>query len=151
MNTIPKDPTSALPDVRQTGKELTSSFFDALRGNRRLDNVRIGVPEVRFPSVSLIHKPLRTLQEYFPEELDPSSLVTFKRLIQRMRAAGAQVSRVSLPGTRYALSAYYVIASAEASSNLARYSGVHYGMYFNSTKRLYPLRACRRHSRAPST
>lgn len=47
--------------------------------------------------------------------------------MEKIRAAGANVIPVSLPNTRYALSAYYVISSAEVSSNMARYSGVHYG------------------------
>src|ERR1700724_2475944 len=46
----------------------------------------------------------------------------------RLEAAGADVVQISLPHTRYALSAYYIVALAEASSNLARYDGVRYGM-----------------------
>ena len=45
-----------------------------------------------------------------------------------MRLGGAEVGDVSLPYTRYALPAYYIVAPAEASSNLARYDGVRYGM-----------------------
>jgi aspartyl-tRNA(Asn)/glutamyl-tRNA(Gln) amidotransferase subunit A len=47
--------------------------------------------------------------------------------IEMMRDAGAEVRDISLPHTKYALPAYYVIAPAEASSNLARYDGVRYG------------------------
>lgn len=48
-------------------------------------------------------------------------------MLKSLQKAGAEIVSVSLPSTHYALSAYYVIASAEASSNLARYSGIHYG------------------------
>ena len=66
-------------------------------------------------------------QEYFPSELDSSITSQFTRILHRIAAAGAELISVSLPSTRYALSAYYVISSAEASSNLARYDGMQYG------------------------
>ena len=69
------------------------------------------------------------LQEYFPSELSPSILEPLKRLIQSLQSRGASIVPVSLPSTCYALSAYYVIASAEATSNLARYDGIEYGTY----------------------
>ena len=47
---------------------------------------------------------------------------------QWLKAAGAEVVEVSLPHTKYALPAYYIVAPAEASSNLARYDGVRYGL-----------------------
>jgi aspartyl-tRNA(Asn)/glutamyl-tRNA(Gln) amidotransferase subunit A len=66
-------------------------------------------------------------QEYFPSELDSSITSQFTRILHRIAAAGAELISVSLPSTRYALSAYYVISSAEGSSNLARYDGMQYG------------------------
>ncbi|MGH6863832.1 MAG: amidase family protein, partial [Methylocella sp.] len=48
--------------------------------------------------------------------------------VEWMKAAGAKIAEISLPHTRYALPAYYIVAPAEASSNLARYDGVRYGL-----------------------
>lgn len=60
-------------------------------------------------------------------EVDPSLNKHFKLIVRALGKAGATVVPVSLPSTPYALSTYYVISSAEASSNLARYDGLRYG------------------------
>lgn len=82
---------------------------DALEGV--VDGLVVGVP-----------------REYFPPELDPAIARACQDAIARLRAAGAEIREVSLPHTRYAIPTYYLIAPAEASSNLARFDGVHYGM-----------------------
>lgn len=66
-------------------------------------------------------------QEYFPSELNSAVVEPLRHTITALTERGASVVSVSLPSTPYALSAYYVIASAEASSNLARYDGIQYG------------------------
>jgi hypothetical protein len=66
-------------------------------------------------------------QEYFPAELDQQHLAPYRDLLGKLATLGAELVPVSLPSTQYALSAYYVIASAEASSCLARYDGIQYG------------------------
>ena len=70
-------------------------------------------------------------REYFPPELDPAVRRACDRAIRLMKELGAAVREVSLPHTPYAVPTYYVIAPAEASSNLARYDGVRYGPRFN--------------------
>ncbi|CAK7245751.1 MAG: Trimeric GatFAB AmidoTransferase(AdT) complex subunit [Sporothrix thermara] len=65
--------------------------------------------------------------EYNIEELDPRIRAAWTAAAERLQAMGAKVAAVSLPSTRHALSAYYVLAPAEAASNLARYDGVRYG------------------------
>ncbi|MGA7314687.1 MAG: amidase family protein, partial [Silvibacterium sp.] len=62
--------------------------------------------------------------EYFGEGLDPEVREAVETTIGRLRAAGAEIKPVSLPHTRYAVPTYYVIATAEASANLARFDGV---------------------------
>lgn len=66
-------------------------------------------------------------REYFPEGLDPWLAERCDRALARLRDLGATVRDVSLPHTPLAIPAYYIIAPAEASSNLARYDGVRYG------------------------
>jgi aspartyl-tRNA(Asn)/glutamyl-tRNA(Gln) amidotransferase subunit A len=83
-------------------------FSSALRGE--LQGLVVGVP-----------------REYFPPDLDPAIGQRCQHALDRLAAAGAQIRDVSLPHTRYAIPAYYLIATAEASANLARYDGVRYG------------------------
>ncbi len=65
--------------------------------------------------------------EYFAEGLDPEVRAAIERNIEQLRAAGATIEPISLPHTRYAIPTYYLIATAEASANLARFDGVRYG------------------------
>ncbi|THG98770.1 hypothetical protein EW026_g3485 [Hermanssonia centrifuga] len=70
----------------------------------------------------------QNFKEYFPAETDRSVLGPLKQVIKNLQKVGVTVVPVQLPSTPYALSAYYVIASAEASSNMARYDGIQYGL-----------------------
>ncbi|KAB5562876.1 amidase signature domain-containing protein [Coniochaeta sp. 2T2.1] len=70
--------------------------------------------------------------EYNISELDPRIRAAWIATVIRLQNLGARVVPVSLPSTRHALSAYYVIAPAEASSNLAKYDGVRYGKRDNT-------------------
>src|SRR4051812_11703293 len=66
-------------------------------------------------------------KEYFGEGLDPEVRAAVEAAIAKLRAAGCEIVPISLPHTAYAIPTYYVIATAEASANLARYDGVRYG------------------------
>jgi len=66
-------------------------------------------------------------KEYFGAGLDPEVGAAVDRAIAFYRAQGCEIREVSLPHTQYCLDTYYIIATAEASSNLARYDGVRYG------------------------
>ncbi len=96
----PRDSTS----VREPMPDFTASLSQDLRG------VKVGIPK-----------------EYFSEGLDPEVRAAVENGIKLLREAGAETVEVSLPHTEYGIAAYYIIAPAEASSNLARYDGVKYG------------------------
>lgn len=67
-------------------------------------------------------------KEYFPDDLDPRIRHRCDAALDELRRLGAEVREVSLPHTRLAIEVYYIIAPAEASSNLARFDGVRYGL-----------------------
>jgi aspartyl-tRNA(Asn)/glutamyl-tRNA(Gln) amidotransferase subunit A len=67
-------------------------------------------------------------REYFAEGLDPLVERAIRAAIDQLSALGARADEASLPNTRHALAAYYVVAPAEASANLARFDGVKYGL-----------------------
>ncbi len=104
MNAIcgydPCDSTSVnveVPDYRQSLKT-------------DVKGIRVGIPE-----------------EYFIEGMDPEVERSVRDAIDSLRKWGAEIQTISLPHTEYAVAIYYIIATAEASSNLARYDGVKYG------------------------
>ena len=72
-------------------------------------------------------------KEYFPADLDPAVRRACDRAIRLFKELGASVREVSLPHTPYAVATYYIIAPAEASSNLARYDGARYGPRFDGS------------------
>src|SRR5215471_15798514 len=82
--------------------------------------------------VAELDKPVKGLKvgvakEYFGAGLDPEVQTSVEAAIQKLAALGCEVVPVSLPHTEYAIPTYYIVATAEASSNLARFDGVRYG------------------------
>ena len=82
----------------------------ARAGREGLRGVRLGVPE-----------------EYFQPGMDAEVEAAVRAALDELARAGAEIVKVSLPHTKYAIATYYLICTAEASSNLARYDGVRYG------------------------
>lgn len=66
-------------------------------------------------------------REYFGEGLDPQVRKSIEHAIDQLKAGGAEIRNVSLPHTEFTIATYYILATAEASSNLARYDGARYG------------------------
>ncbi|MBO6621000.1 MAG: Asp-tRNA(Asn)/Glu-tRNA(Gln) amidotransferase subunit GatA [Balneola sp.] len=95
-----KDNTSANIPVQNFTEELKQP-------NK---NIRIGVPE-----------------EYFGEGLDSEISSNINETLKKLESEGAELVPISLPHTKYGIATYYVLATAEASSNLARFDGIRYG------------------------
>ena len=115
---------------------LTRSVYDAalmlqiMAGHDAKDMTTAKQPVPEFTKAigqSLKGKKIGVAKEYFPDNLDGEIVANFKQAEEILRHAGAEIVQIALPMTKYALPAYYVIAPAEASSNLARYDGVRYG------------------------
>jgi aspartyl-tRNA(Asn)/glutamyl-tRNA(Gln) amidotransferase subunit A len=88
----------------------------------------LSVPDYAAASTSLKGVVVGRPKEYFPAQLDPKIAKLCDRAFDRMRSLGAEVRDVSLPNTAHAIPVYYIVAPAEASSNLARFDGVRYGL-----------------------
>lgn len=78
-------------------------------------------------------------KEYFSQALNPEIAAAIRAAAHRLETLGAQVDEVSIRELEYALPAYYVISSAEASSNLARFDGVKYGFRAEKVKEIHDL------------
>jgi aspartyl-tRNA(Asn)/glutamyl-tRNA(Gln) amidotransferase subunit A len=103
----PLDATASREPV--AGCSAAAGYTAAL--TQPVAGLRIGVPE-----------------EYFGEGLDPEIRAAVEASLEALRDAGCSIHKVSLPHTRYAVPTYYVIATAEASSNLSRFDGVRFGL-----------------------
>ncbi|MCL0104791.1 Asp-tRNA(Asn)/Glu-tRNA(Gln) amidotransferase subunit GatA [Dehalococcoidia bacterium] len=114
MNAIachdPRDSTS----VRWPTPDYTQSLIPEIRG------LRLGVP-----------------REYFVEGMEEGVKQAIQAAISRLEELGAIVEEISLPSTKYGLSAYYIIAPSEASANLARYDGVKYGFSVQDVENMW--------------
>jgi aspartyl-tRNA(Asn)/glutamyl-tRNA(Gln) amidotransferase subunit A len=102
-----------------TSREIEEEFNE--RDELKIENLRLGIPK-----------------EYFIEEgIDLGTEKLVREAIHRFKEMGAQVMEVSLPHISYALAVYYILMSAEVSTNLARYDGIKYGY---SEIKNYPAR-----------
>jgi aspartyl-tRNA(Asn)/glutamyl-tRNA(Gln) amidotransferase subunit A len=115
---------------------LTRTVRDAaimlgvIAGHDPLDATSAKVPVPDY--VQALDQPLKGLRvgipaEYFGEGLDAEVRAAVESAIETLRRAGCATQPVSLPHTRYAIPTYYLVATAEASANLARFDGVRYG------------------------
>ena len=99
----------------------------AAESDKEVKGLRIGIPA-----------------EYFAEGLDPEVRAAIEKGIDALRSAGCEIKPISLPTTKYAIPTYYLVATAEASANLARFDGVRYGFRSPASEN---LAAMYKHSR----
>jgi aspartyl-tRNA(Asn)/glutamyl-tRNA(Gln) amidotransferase subunit A len=105
-------------------------LLEVMSGHDRRDSTSVNVPVPEYTRT--VDQPLAGLRigiarEHFVEGLDREVESAIQTALDVYRNLGAQVNEVSLPHSQYAVAVYYLIAPSEASSNLARYDGVHYG------------------------
>lgn len=123
---------SSLDQIGPITKDVTdcANILNIIAGRDEMDSTSID-KEVPDYTKSLVQdvKGLKIglPKEYFVKGMDPEVEGAVKAAVKQLEALGAEVVEISLPNTDYAISTYYLIAPAEAATNLARYDGVSYG------------------------
>ena len=109
----------------------TAIMLEAMCGFDPKDSTSVDMPVPNFEAA--LSGDVRGLKVGIPKEyrldgLSPEIAALWDQGIEWLKSAGAEIVEISLPHTKYALPAYYIVAPAEASSNLARYDGVRFGL-----------------------
>jgi aspartyl-tRNA(Asn)/glutamyl-tRNA(Gln) amidotransferase subunit A len=112
--------------------EDVAALLEVMAGHDPMDATSIEAPVGRYRAAASDTRGIAGLrvglpQEYFAPGMDPEIEAAVRAAIDELGRAGATIVPVSLPHTKYAVSVYYLVCTAEASSNLARYDGVRYG------------------------
>lgn len=113
-----------------TTAEDAALLLEVIAGHDPLDSTSVDRPVPAY--TQLIGEPLAGLtlglvREHFGAGLEPEVEQAVREAVRVYESLGARVREVSLPHSKYGVAAYYIVAPSEASSNLARYDGVHYG------------------------
>ncbi|WP_141730727.1 Asp-tRNA(Asn)/Glu-tRNA(Gln) amidotransferase subunit GatA [Oligoflexus tunisiensis] len=114
-----------------TSVEDTALLYEVIAGHDPSDSTsaRLPAPQGTLGSAwTLKGKRLAMIKEFMAEGLDEDVRTHFEQAMQVYREAGATVETVSLPHLAHSIPVYYIIATAEASSNLARFDGIRYGV-----------------------
>jgi aspartyl-tRNA(Asn)/glutamyl-tRNA(Gln) amidotransferase subunit A len=122
----------------KTVKE-TALILRTIAGRDPMDSTSANLPVPDY--VAELEKPVKGLKigiakEYFGDGLDPEVRTAVEGAIQKLAELECEIVPVSLPNTEYAIPTYYIVATAEASSNLARYDGVRYGFRARNARTL---------------
>ncbi len=124
---------SSLDQIGPLARDVTDAawLLGAVAGHDPMDSTSIDRPVPDYaaaliPEVRGLR--LGVPEEYFIEGMDPEVEGAVRQAVETLAGLGAEIREITLPHSKYALSAYYLVAPAEASSNLARYDGVRYGL-----------------------
>lgn len=124
---------SSLDHIGPLGKTVKDAaiMLRTIAGRDQMDSTSAEVPVPDYAAE--LEKPVKGMKvgvakEYFGEGLDAEVRSAVEAAIQKIAKLGCEIVEVSLPHTKYAIPAYYLVATAEASSNLARFDGVRYGL-----------------------
>ena len=110
--------------------EDAALVLQAIAGHDAMDSTSLDVPVPDYSATlndGVKGMKLGVPKEYFVDGMDPQVAARVREAIEVYRGLGAEIIEVSLPHTKYAVADYYIIATAEASANLARFDGVRYG------------------------
>ncbi|MCX7785014.1 MAG: Asp-tRNA(Asn)/Glu-tRNA(Gln) amidotransferase subunit GatA [candidate division WOR-3 bacterium] len=123
--------------------EDTALIFETIAGFDEMDATSVNLPvkKIEFDYTLFKEYTLGVPREYFAEGLDANVANIIDERIKALGKLCKSIREVSLPNTKYSIATYYLICTAEASSNLARYDGVKYGLRVNapSLSELYDL------------
>lgn len=142
---------SSLDQIGPITKDVTDAalMMNVIAGHDPCDSTSADVPVPDYTK-ALKKKDLKKLRvgvprEYFAEGLDPEVEHAVREAIEELKRLGGEIKDVTLPTADVAIATYYLIATAEASSNLARYDGVKYGLRSKQTKDLLEMYMQTRH------
>ena len=120
---------NSLEQIGPMGQTVTdvSALMEVIAGYDRRDSTSYDRPYTHTPCADIKGVKIGIPQEYFGTGVDPEVAAVVTRAVVRLEELGAVTVPCSIPSMEYALAAYYVICTSEASSNLARFDGVRYG------------------------
>jgi aspartyl-tRNA(Asn)/glutamyl-tRNA(Gln) amidotransferase subunit A len=121
--------SNSLEQIGPMGKTVSdvSTLMGVIAGYDRHDTTSQNKPYNHTPNADIKGLKIGIPREYFGSGVDPQVAAVVKKAIERLEELGATAMPCSIPSMEYALAAYYVTCTCEASSNLARFDGVRYG------------------------
>ena len=135
---------SSLDQIGPITKDVEDNalLMNVISGHDPYDSTSVDMPVPDY--TKCLGKDIQALKigipsQFFVEGMDPEVKNVIEEAINKLKSLGANCAPVSLPNTKYAVPVYYIVATAEASSNLARFDGVQYGFRAKQTEGLIDM------------